>query len=102
MTPIYDRIGVNYIARRCTDPEIARQLHVEFPGATRIVNIGAVTGLYEPEDASLIAVEPSSEMITQRKTGAHPVKQAFAEALPFENDSFSYAMTVLSMHHWKD
>lgn len=41
-------------------------------------------------------------MISQRKVGSHPVEQAFAEKLPFENNSFSHAMTVLSMHHWQD
>lgn len=102
MTTIYDRIGVNYSVKRCTDPEIARQLHLELLGATRIVNIGAGAGSYEPENASLVAVEPSSKMISQRKPGAHPVKNAFAEELPFEKDSFSHAMTVLSMHHWVD
>jgi len=102
MTPIYDQIGVNYSARRCTDPEIAQQLHEELHGATRIVNIGAGAGSYEPENVSLVAVEPSSEMISQRMANAHPVKQAFAECLPFENHSFSHAMTVLSMHHWEN
>jgi SAM-dependent methyltransferase len=87
---------------RCTDPKIAEQLYKELQGATRIVNIGAGTGSYEPENIELVAVEPSSVMISQRKVGSHPVEQAFAEKLPFENKSFSHAMTVLSMHHWQD
>jgi SAM-dependent methyltransferase len=41
-------------------------------------------------------------MISQRKAGSHRVEQAFAEQLPFENNSFSHAMTVLSMHHWQN
>ena len=102
MEAIYDDIGINYSVGRCTDPEIARQLFSELEGAARIVNIGAGTGSYEPEHANLIAVEPSSRMISQRKTGCHPVEQAFAEKLPFENNSFSHAMTVLSMHHWEN
>lgn len=102
MTPLYDKIGVNYSVKRCTDPEIARQLYGELLGATRIVNIGAGAGSYEPENASLVAVEPSAEMISQRKPSAHPVKKAFAERLPFGDDSFSHAMTVLSMHHWEN
>ena len=85
---------------RCTDPKIAQQLYAELQGATRIVNIGAGTGSYEPENIDLVAVEPSSKMISQRKMGSHPVEQAFAEKLPFDNRSFSHAMTVLSMHHW--
>jgi len=102
MDAIYDDIGNNYSVTRCTDPKIAKQLYSELHGATRIVNIGAGTGSYEPEDIELIAVEPSSVMISQRKVGSHSVEQAFAEKLPFENSSFSHAMTVLSMHHWQD
>lgn len=100
MDPIYDNIGIDYSVTRRTDPKIAKQLYAELQGATRIVNIGAGTGSYEPEDVELVAVEPSSEMISQRKIGSYPVEQAFAEKLPFENNSFSHAMTVLSMHHW--
>lgn len=100
MNLVYDKIGLNYSVKRCTDAEIARQLYSELVGATRIVNIGAGTGSYEPEEVSLVAVEPSPEMISQRRANAHPVIKAFAEKLPFQDDSFSHAMTVLSMHHW--
>jgi SAM-dependent methyltransferase len=102
MDPIYDKIGINYSVRRETDPKIAKQLYAELQGATRIVNIGAGTGSYEPENVELVSVEPSAEMISQRKSGSYRVEQAFAEKLPFENSSFSHAMTVLSMHHWEN
>ena len=102
MDTIYDDIGSNYSVTRCTDPKIAKQLYSELQGATRIVNIGAGTGSYEPENVELVAVEPSSKMISQRKIGSHRVEKAFAEKLPFENSSFSHAMTVLSMHHWEN
>ncbi len=102
MNAIYDYIGTTYSVTRCTDPKIASQLYPELRGATRIVNIGAGTGSYEPENVDLIAVEPSAKMIAQRKPGAYPVEQAFAEKLPFEDGSFSHAMTVLSMHHWEN
>jgi SAM-dependent methyltransferase len=102
MDAIYDDIGINYSVTRCTDPKIAKQLYSELQGAARIVNIGAGTGSYEPENVELIAVEPSSEMISQRKTGSYRVEKAFAEKLPFENGSFTHAMTVLSMHHWEN
>ena len=102
MDAIYDDIGNNYSVTRGTDPKIAKQLYSELHGATRIVNIGAGTGSYEPENIEVVAVEPSSVMISQRKVGSHRVEQAFAEKLPFEDNSFSHAMTVLSMHHWQD
>ncbi len=102
MDTIYDDIGIIYSVTLCTDPKIAKQLYSELQGAARIVNIGAGTGSYEPENVELVAVEPSSKMISQRKIGSHRVEQAFAEKLPFENGSFSHAMTVLSMHHWEN
>jgi ubiquinone/menaquinone biosynthesis C-methylase UbiE len=102
MNTIYDDIGINYSITRGTDPKIAKQLYAELQGAARIVNIGAGTGSYEPENVDLVAVEPSSKMISQRKMGSHTVQQAFAETLPFENSSFSHAMTVLSMRHWEN
>ena len=99
---LYDSIGVNYSARRRTDPRIALQLHAKLAGATRLVNIGAGTGSYEPRHIELIAVEPSAAMIAQRAPDAWPCEQASAESLPFPDHSFSHAMTVLSMHHWQD
>ena len=102
MNPVYDEIGVHYSVTRRTDPNIAKQLFTALNGATRVVNIGAGTGSYEPEETQVVAIEPSSEMISQRKPGSWPVVQAFAEDLPLENDSFSHAMTVLSMHHWSN
>lgn len=102
MNPIYDTIGHNYSENRKTDPEIERQIHSKLEGATKIINIGAGTGSYEPQHLDLVAVEPSEKMITQRHTDAHPVVQASAEALPFADNSFSHALTILSMHHWKD
>ena len=102
MEAMYDDIGVNYSVTRCTDPEIAEQLYSKPQGATRIINIGAGTGSYEPENIELVAVEPSSKMISQRRNGSQRVEQAFSEKFPFENNSFSHAMTVNSMHHWKN
>lgn len=102
MNIIYDEIGINYSITRSTDPNVAKQFYSDIKDATRIVNIGAGTGSYEPEDIDLVAVEPSAEMITQRKDGSHSVIQASAENLPFEDNSFSHAMTVLSMHHWEN
>ena len=102
MQPIYNKIGSRYARTRQTDPRIANQIHRELAGAKRIINIGAGTGSYEPEHADLVALEPSDKMIAQRHPESHPVVQGYAESLPFEANSFSHAMTVLSMHHWHD
>jgi len=74
MDAIYDDIGISYSVTRCTDPKIANQLFPELQGATRIVNIGAGTGSYQPDNVELVAVEPSSEMISQRRMGSHRVQ----------------------------
>ncbi len=98
--PIYDKIGVNYATQRQTDPRLLEQITTKLKGAKRILNIGAGAGSYEPPNMDLIAIEPSLEMINQRANDAYPVIQGFAEELPFEDDSFSHVMTILSMHHW--
>ena len=98
----YDQIGINYAQKRKSDPRIATQVLNQLEGAQRIVNIGAGAGSYEPTDMDLVALEPSTEMINQRSADAHPVVQGVAESLPFPDQSFTHALTILSMHHWKN
>ena len=98
----YDTIGINYAQKRKSDPKIAVQIFELLKGAKRIVNIGAGSGSYEPKNVDLVAVEPSLEMIKQRSADAHPVIQGTAESLPFPDNSFTHALTILSMHHWTD
>ena len=100
-TPIYDRIGRGYSSTRQPDPRIARQILDALGDASTVLNAGAGTGSYEPEAARVVAVEPSGEMIAQRRSAA-PVVRAVAEALPFADDAFDAAMAVLTIHHWPD
>lgn len=100
--PLYDRIGRDYNATRRPDPRLAARVHGALGAARTVVNVGAGTGGYEPEDREVLAVEPSDVMIAQRPAGAAPVMQATAEALPFPDGAFDAAMTVLSDHHWAD
>lgn len=97
----YDVIGVNYAALRRPDPRIAAQLRGALGSARSVVNVGAGTGSYEPDERSLVAVEPSREMIRQRSSAA-PVVRSMAERLPFSTGSFDAAMAVLTVHHWSD
>lgn len=101
MSEIYDQIGKGYSVGRRTDPFIAAQIYEHLGKSGSIVNIGAGTGSYEPLNRDLVAVEPSIEMIKHRPSSAYPVKKCTADALSFEDKSFDYAMTVLSMHHWE-
>jgi SAM-dependent methyltransferase len=98
----YDRLGRGYSEVRRPDPRIATRIDAALGDATKVLNVGAGAGSYEPTDRDVTAVEPSAEMIAQRPVGSAPVVQARAEALPFDDGSFDVAMAVLSVHHWAD
>jgi SAM-dependent methyltransferase len=100
--PQYDEIGTGYAQRRRDDPRLAAPLHVALGDARRVLNIGAGSGSYEPKDRQVVALEPSSVMIRQRRAGLAPVIQGQAESMPFATESFDAVMTVLSAHHWSD
>lgn len=98
----YDAIGRGYATRRRPDPRIAAAIQAALGNAGSVVNVGAGAGSYEPADRSVVAVEPSWQMIGQRPPGAAPVLQAAAEALPFGDAAFDAALAVLTLHHWRD
>jgi SAM-dependent methyltransferase len=98
---LYDRIGPGYANARRADPHVARQVRDALGDVESVLNVGAGTGNYEPDHVALTAVEPNSVMIGQRVAKA-PVLQAFAEALPFADDSFDAALAMFTIHHWTD
>jgi len=98
----YDAIGVDYAQRRREEPAWARAINEALGGATRVVNVGAGTGNYEPRDRRVVAVEPSTTMLSQRRSDAAPAIRGAAEALPFANLAFDAALAVLTVHHWSD
>lgn len=99
---IYDRIGVDYSNLRKPDPRIAAPVLAALGSASSVLNVGAGAGSYEPADRSVTAIEPSAEMICQRKPFAAPAVQGHAEALPFPDNSFDAATAILTVHHWTD
>lgn len=102
MTPKYDSIGINYAELRKPDRRIATIIENALGPAQTVLNVGAGTGSYEPVDRSVVAVEPSAEMIRQRRPGAARAIPASADALPFGDDSFDASMAILTVHHWPD
>jgi SAM-dependent methyltransferase len=98
----YDQIGRGYSVSRRADPRIARMIVSALGDARTVVNVGAGAGSYEPEHLSVIAVEPSAEMIRQRRAHAAPVVRARAENLPFADGAFDAALAILTIHHWRD
>ncbi len=102
MRAAYDTIGVNYSDLRKPDPRIASAIQSALGPARTVLNVGAGAGSYEPADRHLTAIEPSMEMIRQRRVSAATVIQGQAEDLPFEDNSFDASMAVLTIHHWSD
>lgn len=102
MSLTYDNMGINYAELRKPDPRIARFINDALGGARTVLNVGAGTGSYEPTDREVTAVEPSREMIRQRKPGAARAIEASAESLPFPDKSFDASMAILTIHHWTD
>ncbi|MCP9976236.1 class I SAM-dependent methyltransferase [Streptomyces somaliensis] len=79
---------------------MAALIHRELAGARTVLDVGAGTGSYEPDDAEVTAVDPSRVMLDQ-----HPGRRrvlAAAENLPFGDGAFDAAMAVMTVHHWPD
>jgi len=95
-----ERLGGNYAALRRPDPRIAAQIRAALGDVRHVVNVGAGAGSYEPADLDVVAVEPSAVMRAQRPAGAAPCLDARAEDLPFADQEFDAALTVLTVHHW--
>jgi SAM-dependent methyltransferase len=97
----YEVGGKSYARIRQTDPHIAKQILVALGDAPTVLNVGAGTGSYEPQDRYVMAVEPSSVMRAQRDP-SRPAINATAETLPFDDNSFDASMACLTIHHWPD
>ena len=67
MPAIYDTIGVNYSDLRKPDHRIETLINGTLGEAKTVLNVSVGTGSYEPGDRQVTAVEPSSEMIRQRR-----------------------------------
>ena len=102
MTALYDKIGVGYANLRRPDPRIAKAIHDALGEAQTVLNVGAGAGSYEPTDREVTALEPSAEMIGQRRSNAGKAYQGVAEDMPFQDDEFDAAMAVLTVHHWSN
>ena len=99
---LYDCIGIGYTATRVEEPRIAQAIREALADARTVLNVGAGTGSYEPHDRTVVAVEPSAVMISQRPSDAAPCVRGHAEALPFPDASFDATMAILTDHHWED
>jgi SAM-dependent methyltransferase len=96
----YERHGRTYARHRRADPRIAARIHAALGAARTVVDVGAGTGSYEPDDRWVLAVEPSATMRAQRPPGAAPAIDARAERLPLDDDAVDAAMACVTVHHW--
>ena len=99
---LYEEIGRTYASTRREDPRIAALVVDAIGDAATIVNVGAGTGNYEPPDRFVVAVEPSTAMVRQRRGRTHRVVRASSEALPLVCRSFDVGLAILTIHHWRD
>src|SRR5665213_2459152 len=98
----YDTLGEGYARRRRPDPRIAAAISSALGASRTVINVGAGTGSYEPNDRIVLAMEPSDLMISQRPPGAAPCVRGSAESLPAEDGALDAAMAVLTIHHWSN
>lgn len=99
----YDRKEHDYANVRKADPRIGAYVLAGLSACDTILNVGAGTGSYEPEDRYVVSVEPSAVMRAKRlELGKTPALNAKADALPFDDKSFDAALAILTIHHWPD
>ena len=98
----YGAIGTGYAKFRRPDPRIAAVIRAALGDVASVLNVGAGAGSYEPDDLQVTAVEPSATMRAQRPSHLTTALDAFAEALPFEDDRFDAAMALVTVHQWSD
>ena len=101
-SPVYDTIGQDYLAHRRAEPRWEAVINEQLGDARVVVNVGAGTGSYEPRDRVVVAIDPSSVMVSQRAPGTAPAVRASGSALPLPSGSADVAMAILTMHHWDD
>lgn len=99
---LYDDIGTGYALGRRTDSRWLAAVLAALGDAGSIIDVGAGTGSYEPAGRTVLAVEPSTEMIRQRVPAAAPVVRGVAEALPLRDGAADAVLAVLTVHHWTD
>ena len=101
-TDPYRSFSAGYASVRRPDARIAARIRAALEGCRSVANVGAGAGSYEPSDLDVIAVEPSSSMLSQRAEGSAPLVQGRAESLPLRKSAVDAVLAVLTLHHWED
>jgi len=105
----YDRWPLQMLLFNVVHRRVARSLS---PTAQeRVLDVGCGSGrlavrLVRSSGCRAVGVDPAPGMVAQALRKAETARTGFcvgvAEALPFRAASFDAAVTVVSVHHWKD
>jgi hypothetical protein len=98
----YGTIGYGYSRYRRPEPRIAASINAFLGDASRVLNVGAGAGSYEPVDRQVTAIEPSASMRSQRPSHLSVAIDAVAEKIPFPDRYFDAAMATFTVHQWSD
>ena len=98
----YNALAADYMRYRAPDERIAAAVNIHLTPDSKVLNVGAGQGAYEPADCDLVALERSWEMISRRSAEKAIAVQGCAENLPFADDSFDTTLAILTLHHWSD
>jgi ubiquinone/menaquinone biosynthesis C-methylase UbiE len=106
---VYDIMGKTYNKTRKADARIANRILNYLPQGRKltIADIGAGTGNYTyilaKQEHKLSALEPSIEMINQRKAHENITwYKGVAEDIPFDAETFDACIATLSSHHFEN
>ena len=96
----YETHGHGYAQQRRADPRITTLVHRALGMAHTVLNVGAGSGSYEPEDRYVLAIEPSAAMRAQRPTHLVPAIHGIAEELALDDQSVDASMALVTVHQW--
>lgn len=108
---VYDEIGIGYDDTRKADPYITSRIihHLAIDDGGTYLDVACGTGNYtvavaERTGAAFCAIDVSEHMIrtARKKSRAIHWTLGDAGAMPYEDDTFSGAMCILAVHHFKD
>jgi ubiquinone/menaquinone biosynthesis C-methylase UbiE len=106
---VYDIVGKTYNKTRKADARIANRILNYLPQGRKltIADIGAGTGNYTyilaKQDHKLSALDPSVEMMNQRKAHENITwHKGIAEDIPFNTAIFDACIATLSSHHFEN
>jgi SAM-dependent methyltransferase len=98
----YGKISGRCSHYRGPEPRIEASIKEHLGTASKVLNVGAGAGSYEPADRQVTAIEPSASMRLQRPSHLSAAIDAVAEEIPFADQYFDAAMALFTVHQWSN